>query len=569
MMEKLRGIWYNEAKKKGALPLEQNEIAQSSGEAKMMEQLYRVLLVDDEEEIRAGISRKIEWDQLGFGLVGEASNGQEALEIAEQLLPDVVLTDIKMPFMDGLELCRRLQKTLPAAKVVMFSGFDEFEYARQAVGMNVCEYILKPINAAALNEVLVRLKEQMDRQRIERRDVETLRRRYEASLPVLRELFYARLLDGQIPAEQIQNRAAQYELDLPDGEWIVVLFRVDEREPSFHHDEALLSLQEFLVNQRDDLEWPVHTALYNDTIAMLVKTQTVYPLLEELERLRSLAQSELGMEITAGVGLVCKSLAEIRKSCIGAFSALDYRVVMGNQKVIYIGDLEPDLSASVSLGEEDQHQLASAIKLGEEGQVSEIIRRLIGRIRDTRIDLPQCQLFLMEFSTHLIRLARAGGVGLEEVFGSSFTGAVPINQFRSYEELENWCVEKGVCLRRLLGQQRTDSAGRVIERAKSFIDQHYSDSELSVEKLCAYLHLSPAYFSTVFKRETGMSFTAYMTGVRMEEAARLLRETDDKTYLIAEKTGYTDANYFSYVFKRKYSMSPSKYRLGEKAPDGK
>ena len=569
MMEKLRGIWYNEAKKKGALPLEQNEIAQSSGEAKMMEQLYRVLLVDDEEEIRAGISRKIEWDQLGFGLVGEASNGQEALEIAEQLEPDVVLTDIKMPFMDGLELCRRLQKTLPAAKVVMFSGFDEFEYARQAVGMNVCKYILKPINAAELNEVLVRLKEQMDRQRIERRDVETLRRRYEASLPVLRELFYARLLDGQIPAEQIQNRVGQYELDLPDGEWIVVLFRVDERDPSFHHDEALLSLQEFLVNQRDDLEWPVHTALYNDTIAMLVKTQTVYPLLEELERLRSLAQSELGMEITAGVGLVCKSLAEIRKSCIGAFSALDYRVVMGNQKVIYIGDLEPDLSASVSLGEEDQHQLASAIKLGEEGQVSEIIRRLIGRIRDTRIDLPQCQLFLMEFSTHLIRLARAGGVGLEEVFGSSFTGAVPINQFRSYEELENWCVEKGVCLRRLLGQQRTDSAGRVIERAKSFIDQHYSDSELSVEKLCAYLHLSPAYFSTVFKRETGMSFTAYMTGVRMEEAARLLRETDDKTYLIAEKTGYTDANYFSYVFKRKYSMSPSKYRSGEKAPDGK
>lgn len=141
---------------------------------------------------------------------------------------------------------------------------------------------------------------------------------------------------------------------------------------------------------------------------------------------------------------------------------------------------------------------------------------------------------------------------------------MPIEQFRSYEELEDWCVEKGIYLRRLLDKQRMDSAGRVIERAKLFIDEHYADSELSVETLCSYLHLSPAYFSTVFKRETGMSFTNYMTGVRMEEAARLLRETDEKTYLIAEKTGYADPNYFSYVFKRRYAMSPSKYRSGGK-----
>ena len=124
------------------------------------------------------------------------------------------------------------------------------------------------------------------------------------------------------------------------------------------------------------------------------------------------------------------------------------------------------------------------------------------------------------------------------------------------------CVDRCLNLRELLGRQRSDSAWRTVERAKHYIGQHYADSELSVESVCTHLHLSPAYFSTLFKREEGMSFIAYVTNVRMERAAHLLLESDDKTYLIAEKTGYTDPNYFSYVFKRRFGISPSKYRAG-------
>ena len=136
---------------------------------------YKVLLVDDEEDIRVGISQKMDWAGLGFTLVGEAANGQDALELAETLLPDVVLTDIKMPFLDGLELCRILTEQLPASKFVVFSGFDDFEYAKQAIQMNVSEYILKPINASELSAVLQKLKEQLDRERTERQNLETLR----------------------------------------------------------------------------------------------------------------------------------------------------------------------------------------------------------------------------------------------------------------------------------------------------------------------------------------------------------------------------------------------------------
>lgn len=163
---------------------------------------YKVLLADDEEDIRVGISQKMDWAELGFTLVGEADNGQDALELAESLLPDVVLTDIKMPFLDGLELCRILTEQLPASKFVVFSGFDDFEYAKQAIQMNVSEYILKPINAAELSAVLRRLKDQLDRERTERQNMEFFRSQYTESLPVLQELFYTRLLDGRIPPGQ-------------------------------------------------------------------------------------------------------------------------------------------------------------------------------------------------------------------------------------------------------------------------------------------------------------------------------------------------------------------------------
>ena len=174
--------------------------------------LYKVLLVDDEEDIRVGISRKMDWSGLGFELVGEAENGRDALELAESVQPDVVLTDIKMPFMDGLELCSILTKRLPGSKFVVFSGFDDFEYAKQAVRMNVSEYILKPINAAELSAVLQKLKEQLDAERTERQNQETLRQRYEESLPVLRSLFLSRLLEGRV--DRTEELAARYDVDL-------------------------------------------------------------------------------------------------------------------------------------------------------------------------------------------------------------------------------------------------------------------------------------------------------------------------------------------------------------------
>ena len=521
-------------------------------------ELYRVLLVDDEEDIREGISRKMDWLGLGFSLVGEAANGQDALELAESLRPDVILTDIKMPFMDGLELCRILTDRLPAARFVVFSGFDAFEYAKQAIQMNVVEYILKPINADELSAVLRRLKDQLDRERAERRNVELLRSRYTENLPILRELFYANLLDGRIEPGTERERAAHLDIDLQGEEWAVGLAYIgSDRRDALSTLSIQNLLEETLTADRCKL------SLYNDWVAVIVsltESFTIYDLIRVLDRVCTLAASYLGLTLTVGVGAPCKELSGMARSAAEARTALEYRSMVGRGQVIYIGDLEPDGGQVLTFEEADERALTAAVRLGSEQEVRDAAATLAGKIREANPSAGQYNLFLMELVTHLIKMIRRSGVGMEEVFGTGFSLPVQKSALPRLEELEDWCAERYLRLWTLIRRRQTDSAGQTVETAKEYIRQHYAESDLSVEKLCAYLHLSSTYFSTLFKRETGTSFTAYVTSVRMEAAAEAIRGTEEKTYLIAQRCGYEDPNYFSYVFKRHFGVTPTKYR---------
>lgn len=523
--------------------------------------LYKVLLVDDEEDIRVGISQKMDWAGLGFALVGEADNGQDALELAESLRPDVVLTDIKMPFMDGLELCRILTERLPASKFVVFSGFDDFEYAKQAIRMNVSEYILKPINAAELSAVLEKLKEKLDRERTERQNLETLRSRYEESLPVLRELYYTHLLEGRVTPGQELEQARRLDIDLSGDTWVAALTHISGRGGR----DAMVSLS---VQQLLDENLPAERCrsfLFNDSVALVANLReefSVYDVIQALDRACSLAASYLGLTLTVGVGTPCDGLSGLAQSAAGARGALEYRALVGQGRAIYIGDLEPDSGAGPSFDEADERTLTAAVKLGGEAEVRTAVTALTDKLRAANPSAGQYNLFFLELLTCLLKLTRRADLSLEEVFGAGFTSSVQATDFPSLEAMGDWCLERCLRIQSLIRRRQTDSAGRTVELAKDFIQQRYGESDLSVETLCTYLHLSSAYFSTLFKRETGMSFTAYVTVVRMEAAAEALRGTEEKTYLIARRCGYEDPNYFSYVFKKHFGVTPTKYRAG-------
>lgn len=193
--------------------------------------LYRILLVDDEEEVRRGIIRKMEWEKLGFEVAGDAENGEEALEKVEQLQPDVVITDIRMPYMDGLTLTRRIREKYPSIRVLIFSGYDDFEYAQQAIKLHVTEYILKPVNVEELSEILTRVRENLEEEIKQRRDIDSLRESYLGNLPILRELFLNDLVRGEADESAVVPKLREYGIDILDAcRWVAAVIHVERAD---------------------------------------------------------------------------------------------------------------------------------------------------------------------------------------------------------------------------------------------------------------------------------------------------------------------------------------------------
>ncbi len=531
---------------------------------------YKVILADDEEEIRNGIINKINWEETGFVLSGAAENGQEALELAERIKPDVVMTDIKMPFMSGLELGRILSERMPNTKLVLFSGFDDFEYAQRAIKINAFEYILKPINAADLVLLLMKIKKQLDNEINEKRNVEKLSKYYEESLPVMREQFLTRIVDGKISFRRIQELEIQYAVDLSASWWTAVAVHTDIEEEEGEEENLFKSKSELIplslkgiVDENMNDGFRYRSFIYNDEVVLIVMMETkedVIKTVDAMNRICKIANRFLGLPVSAGIGSPCDKITHLKYSYQGARSAVDYRVLMGD-KAIYIDDMEPDeLTNELQFDEQDERDLLNAIKLETPDDIRRVIDKLIGRFKEARLPFNQYQIYLTEILSELLKLVRAYKLDAEEIFGRDFKGYSQLADYESLSDLRNWFYDVCVKISSLIKRERMDSAKMLAEKAKEFVNENYSNSEVSVEMLCSFLHVSPAYFSTIFKRETGVSFVTYLTNVRMEEAVKLLNTTDDKTYVISQKVGYTEPNYFSYVFKKHFGVPPSKYR---------
>lgn len=527
---------------------------------------YHVMLVDDEKDVMDVVMKKMDWESMHLLQPIYAANGLEAMEIAEQRKIDIVLTDIKMPYMNGLELCKQLKELDPNIRVIILSGFDEFEYAAQAIRLQAEEYLLKPIDAIHLKEVFQKIVDKLDKELEERQNTEMLQSYYLQSLPVLRENFFTSLVQGRIMKEDIPRYLKDYELRFDQPYYVTILFHTSSHNiPEGMNYMLLFVSVRKLAEDRIDGKWkPQFFNCLNNlgAIVTLEKEEDIHTLIEEADRFCRLCDSLLKASVTCGIGHIVKSVEDIASSYNGARQAISYRVLYGAKKAINIGDIEPKESEDIYASSENElREVFKLMKLEDKEALK------VGVIHYLQSQAPHSSmnshdLFVMDLVSQLTRFVKNIGLDPQDIFHAKVLDYQAI-QTKDPSSLQEWLISTCLKIQEALTTLRKDNSKDFIRKAISYMTENYGNPDLSLHTICNELGVSSCYFSTIFKKETNQTFVSYLTKIRMDEAAKLLVEHDEKAYVVASKVGYNDANYFSYVFRKQFGVSPSKYKAGK------
>lgn len=539
--------------------------------------MYRIFIIDDEQVVREGISNNIDWEKTGFELIGTAKDGREGLEAVSRLLPDVVITDICMPFVDGLELASAIGEQYPRTKTILLTGYDEFEYAQEAVKLRVHDFLLKPITADELTQMLRRLREELDRELDQAQKLERLQEQLRASLPVYRERFLNRLVRMGASGPEVRGTVDLLELDLPGPGYIVLISDLDPAErrapatplsPPLEEPEEHLSslaLQNILCDLVEERPGTICFSTPQEEAVAIISVESAEEglprALETAESISERVQKEIGRTVSIGIGESCGALEELSRSYREARTALEHRFVLGANQVITIQQVRggSDRPASPD-GSEPRGRYLRAIKGGFSKEALSALKDMISSLRNGGDDMGHCQVVMHQLLADTLTTFDSMGVEYRDV---PYLGSNPFKQLdsiKTLEEMERWFLAFLEGARHLLEGRRQKHSELKAIAAEEYIRGHFMEPDLSLQKVCQALAVSKSYLSSVFKAHTGMTLVEYITMVRMEEAKLLLSSGDRKIYDIAEEIGFRDAHYFSLTFKKQTGQSPTEFR---------
>ncbi|GIP48694.1 hypothetical protein J53TS2_22850 [Paenibacillus sp. J53TS2] len=553
--------------------------------------MYKLILADDEEDVREGLLSLIDWESLGYTVMETAENGKEAAELVEKHAPDVVVTDIQMPFMNGLQLSEWIREQYPATKIIILTGYEEFEYAQKAIRLGIDEYVLKPFSARELAEILTKVKMQIDEEVAAKENVQLLTEHYRKNLPILQSLFLSSLVSRRLQETEIHEKCEHYDLDLSGERYQVSVIRIDSttvrRESSGSGEpgnrQASVSLKDtndtqlqlFAVYNIAEEMVRLHSGdrafIHHDEVVVLsiaepsMEDQLADRTLQLLEEIRFSVERFLKLTVTIGAGSEVEQLSELAGSYEEAVKALDYRVILGGNKVIWIEDVESRQYVPLSMDELREKELVRCLKVGSDQELTDLLEELFSALADSKASYQDFQVYLLEMLTSVIKVAKDVHVDLDKLFGE---GAGFLGQFIKFshaEEAKTWFLDVCMKLKHSIASDRQSSYNKLVDEAKDYIMTHYGDNDISIARVCQHLHISTGYFSNIFKKETKTTFVNYLMGVRMDAAQDLLATTDLKAFEIAERVGFADPNYFSFCFRKKYGISPKEYRTGARS----
>lgn len=521
---------------------------------------YTLIFVDDEDIVREGITSRIDWGSNGYELAGVFEDGIAALNFLSTRPVDVVLTDISMPRMDGLALSKAIAEKYPRTVVLLLTGFEEFEYAQEAVRHRVKEFLLKPITAEELDKVLQRTRSELERLRGAEAEQEKLKEQLEASLPLLRERFFYSLVSGRIDEKDISRRGDFFGWDgNAAGPFLVCIAAL----PDEWEEITRLALAE--KARRASTGRDVIFSNRNEDLVLLLRGEES-DILEK--RARKMAE-ELFTEalrlsdspVAFGIGEVILDQTDLNRSYLGAGNAVDHSRILGMTQIQSIDEVRQRSRVSQEAFISRAHKLVKALREGGRHSARQSLDDVFRLFEESYLTSTDAVGYLARLQYHLSDFIDEMGMGGIDQFAELALTAEP-RRFNRLDEAKRYFdgmiqhIEEQVRLR------RKDAVLSRIDRAKAIISERFTDRKFSLQDICAELYLSTSQFSALFKEGTGHTFVEYLTEVRMDEARKLLKTTDKKSYEIAEEVGYQDPRYFSSIFKKATGMTTTEYRRG-------
>ncbi|MDF3005843.1 MAG: DNA-binding response regulator [Oscillospiraceae bacterium] len=525
--------------------------------------MLQVVIADDEVRVCRLVQMLVDWNALGMELAGMASNGLEALELVEQAKPDILITDIRMPGCDGLELIERARQISPELEIVIISGYAQFEYAQSAIRYGVGDYLLKPIKQEALNTTLKKLAERCQSRAASFVAMEDLRQSSQKDHDRLRGRLMEDLLQGRLEAPTVEQLKNEYGFPVGTGLFQVYILKIDYI-PGTIENASLLALQSKVAQVLE----PALKSFYNVGLLQFYRS-TGYGVLhfEPYQKsairrvlrdcLNQLVAQQLfygSVEFSLAIGKAVQSSLELPQSLRSARLAICGRLVEGTGRLLESAPSPSPLRMRQVLDKysHGMERAVDALSADEADRVVEDLRRAAVQVPDAR-------------GYELLELVLAAG----RMFAVRLhlnDQSDPVKDFAEHCELCGSAERLFDCLRcfqrrqlELLWEQQENEAIRPIRIAKQYIQQHYNEP-ISLEDVCAATGFSVSYFSTMFKKENGEGFSKYLAWIRIEQAKTLLQDTGLSIAEVCDRVGYNDLKHFTSTFKKITSLNPGQYR---------
>lgn len=546
--------------------------------------MIKVFLVEDEMLIREGIKSSIEWEKEGYEFVGEASDGELALPMILKGKPDILITDIRMPFMDGLELSKVVKQELPDVKILILSGYDDFSYAKEAIRIGITEYLLKPVSSAKLLEVLDAVSEQISQEREEKDLKQIYMQEMKENTELKKMKFFRRLLSQDISLGEALEQGKEFGMNLSAALYQIVLFKAQASVEGQESHEEFLQAYEYVEKTVAGIPYIYSFQRGLDGWAFLFTADGA----EELEegrrnfilQLEKLGEQFSGVEYFGGIGREVTRLRELPVSFAEAEKAFASRFtkemnqIVSAQEVIVVAANDELETKNFGELEQTHHVVEKFLNNGAREEVESFVDACLGQIpEDNFRSLIMRQYVIMNIYVTVMSfcekiISDTGQVMEEQILqerGEELKKAV--NTAESREDIRGYVIhllEQAVELRNTASGKRYSD---IIGQAKEQIESTYMEETISLNTVAAGVGMSPSYFSSIFSKEMGKTFVEYLTEIRIEKAKELLVCTSMKTSEVGYEVGYKDPHYFSYIFKKIQGCSPKEYRAERKGLD--